>query len=71
VAIRDRDGLRVTAGAVAVGVAECTSSDTGPDSLIDRAGAELLQDLVRSGAPGASDDQATGQFTTISVADAA
>jgi GGDEF domain-containing protein len=71
VAIRDRDGLRVTAGAVAVGVAEWTSSDTGPDSLIDRAGAELLQDLVRSGAPGASDDQATGQFTTISVADAA
>jgi GGDEF domain-containing protein len=71
VAIRDRDGLRVTAGAVAVGVAEWTSSDTGPDSLIDRAGAELLQDLVRSGAPGASDDQATGQFRTISVADAA
>lgn len=71
VAIRDRDGLRVTPGAVAVGVAEWRESDSGPQSLIDRAGADLLHDLVRSGAAGAGDDQATGQFRSVSVADAA
>ena len=71
VAVRDRDGLRVTPGAVAVGVAEWRASDSGPQSLIDRAAADLLQDLVRSGAAGSGDDQATGQFRSVSVADAA
>lgn len=71
VAVRDGDGLRVTPGAVAVGVAEWGPSDSGPQSLIDRAGADLLHDLVRAGAPGAADDQATDQFRSVSVADAA
>ena len=71
VAVRDHDGLRVTAGEVAVGVAEWSDSDTGPDSLIERAGAALLQDLVRSGRSGVNDDQATGEFRSVAVADAA
>lgn len=69
VAVRDHDGLRVTAGSVGVGVAEWRDGDTGPDALIERAGAALQQDMVRAGAP--ADDQVTGEFRHASIADAA
>lgn len=69
VAVRDHDGLRVTAGSVGVGVAEWRDGDTGPDSLVDRAGAALQHDMVRAGAP--ADDQVTGEFRPAPIADAA
>ena len=69
VAVRDHDGLRVTAGSVGVGVAQWRGDDIGPDSLIERAGAALQQDMVRAGAP--ADDQVTGEFRAAPIADAA
>lgn len=71
VAVRDRDGLRVTAGEVAVGVAQWSRHDTGPDSLVERAAANLRHDMVRAGSPGASDDQVTGEFRSAAIPDAA
>ncbi len=71
VAVRDHDGLRVTAGAVAVGVAAWSESDTGPDSLIERATAALREDLVRAGGSGVDDEQVTGAFAAVALADAA
>lgn len=71
VAVRDRDGLRVTAGEVAVGVAQWSPHDTGPDSLIERAGAALRDDLVRAARADAADDQVTGEFRGVAVPDAA
>jgi len=69
VAVRDHDGLRVTAGSVGVGVAQWQDGDTGPDALIERAGAALQQDMVRTRATG--DDDVTGEFRAVPVADAA
>jgi len=69
VAVRDHDGLRVTAGSVGVGVAEWREGDTGPDALIERAGAALQQDMVRADL--SADDQVTGEFRPAAIADAA
>lgn len=69
VAVRDHDGLRVTAGSVGVGVAEWREGDPGPDALIERAGAALQQDMVRADRP--ADDQVTGEFRPAAIADAA
>ncbi len=69
VAVRDHDGLRVTAGSVGIGVAQWRDGDTGPDALIERAGAALQQDMARDTAPG--DDQVTGEFRSAPIADAA
>lgn len=69
VAVRDHDGLRVTAGSVGIGVAEWRDGDTGPDSLVERAGAALQNDMVSRGAP--ADDQVTGEFRAAPIADAA
>lgn len=71
VAVRDHDGLRVTAGAVAVGVAEWCDADSGPQSLIERAGVDLARDMMRAGSPRAADEQLTGEFRPVAVADAA
>jgi len=71
VAVRDRDGLRLTAGAVAVGVAQWSADDTGPDSLLERASAALRDDMLRSARDGAADDQVTGEFRSVAVPDAA
>ena len=69
VAVRDHDGLRVTAGSVAVGAAAWTPADTGPSSLIERADADLRRDLTAD--VGRPDEQATGEFRAVAVADAA
>jgi PleD family two-component response regulator len=69
VAVRDRDGLHVTAGSVGIGVAQWREGDAGPDVLIERAGAALQQDMARDAAPG--DDQVTGEFRSAPIADAA
>ena len=69
VAVRDHDGLRVTAGSVAVGAAAWTSADTGPSSLIERADADLRRDMAAD--VGRPDEQATGEFRAVAVADAA
>lgn len=69
VAVRDHDGLRVTAGSVGLGVAQWRDGDAGPDALIERAGAALQQDMARDAAPG--DDQVTGEFRSAPIADAA
>lgn len=71
VAVRDRDGLRVTTGEVGVGVAQWSDHDTGPDSLIERASADLSAGMVRAGGTGAADDQVTGEFRGVAVPDAA
>lgn len=68
VAVRDRDGLRVTTGEVGLGVAQWAHHDTGPDSLIERAAADLRAGMVRAGA---GDDQVTGEFRSVAVPDAA
>lgn len=68
VAVRDRDGLRVTTGEVGVGVAQWAQHDTGPDSLIERAATDLRAGMVRTGA---GDDQVTGELRSVAVADAA
>ena len=69
VAVRDHDGLRVTAGSVGLGVAQWRDGDAGPDALIERAGAALQQDMARDAAP--RDDQVTGEFRPAPIADAA
>ncbi|MGB1676122.1 MAG: hypothetical protein ACPHJV_07000, partial [Miltoncostaeaceae bacterium] len=69
VAVRDHDGLRVTAGSVAVGAAAWTPADTGPSSLIERADADLRRDMAAD--VGRPDEQATGEFRAVAVADAA
>jgi len=69
VAVRDHDGLRVTAGSVGVGVAEWRYGDTGPDVLLERAGAALQRDMVRADGP--ADDQLTDEFRPAAIADAA
>lgn len=69
VAVRDHDGLRVTAGSVGVGVAQWRDGDAGPDALIERAGAALQQDMVRASTP--AEDQVTGEFRRAAISDAA
>lgn len=71
VAVRDRDGLRVTTGEVGLGVSQWSDHDTGPDSLIERASADLRAGMARAGRVGADDDQVTGEFRSVAVPDAA
>ncbi|MSO45009.1 MAG: hypothetical protein EXQ74_06890 [Thermoleophilia bacterium] len=71
VAVRGHDGRRVTAGIVALGVAQWTAGDTGVQSMIDRASTALRRDLVRGDAfAHTSGDDVTGSFRVV-VADAA
>lgn len=71
VAVRAVAGGRVTAGAVATGVAEWEMGDSGPDALIERATAAMLRDLAAAGSAGRAEEGATDQFSAVSVADAA
>lgn len=71
VAVRDADGLRITAGGVAMGVAQWNADDSGPDALIDRADAALRDDPAWSGGAGRADEGATDRFSAVAVADAA
>ncbi len=68
VVIRGGHGLRVTAGAAAVGVAQWTDGDTEAASLIERAGADLTRDLMRQDAAGSGADQITGEFRRAAAA---
>ena len=70
VAVRDEDGLRVTPGVVATGIAQWEPGDSGPDALIERATAAMRSDLVDAGPAGHADEGATDQFS-VAAADAA
>lgn len=67
--VRGVGGARITSGAVAIGAAQWAEGDQGIDGMVARAESSLVLDAR---APGpVADDDITGEFRSVAVADAA
>ena len=69
VQVRGAGGARITSGAVAIGTAQWADGDQGIDGMVSRAESSL--ELDARVAPLPQDDDITGEFRSVAVADAA
>ena len=67
--VRGAGGARITSGAVAIGTAKWADGDQGIDGMVSRAESSL--ELDARVAPLPQDDDITGEFRSVAVADAA
>ncbi len=67
--VRGAGGARITSGAVAIGTAQWADGDQGIDGMVSRAESSL--ELDARVAPLPQDDDITGEFRSVAVADAA